>query len=473
MSHFLNWSAPDTLRKKLLRWVLLPMAVLLVLNVVLIHQLGHASADRRHDRFLSDTSKILLDQLRTNHGEVEFIVHSGALNLLQEDSKDQVFYSLSGWQEEYQFGYADLPAPPLSADDAPVFYETNYMGRQMRLMAAIVPETDVASGRVRVVIGKTLVLHDERAVEWMWRVLPLQLLLVLLTGITLWWGVGRGLRPLTQLRNEVKRRSSMDLSPLPEDQVVAEVRPLIHGFNELLARLDTAFVMKRRFIADAAHQLRTPLTGLKAQAELALRLDDAAEIRHSLEQICKAADHASRLANQLLLLARAEPGAHLPSNELDLRQLAKSVTESWVLKALEKQIDLGFEADDHDARLLGNAILLGEMLNNLLDNALRYTQCGGRVTVRLRATREALCLEVEDNGPGIPLEERERVFERFHRVLGTNQDGCGLGLAIVREIASQHHATITLLSGAEGEGTTMRVVFSRIALPDAVQQLGY
>jgi len=473
VSFLSSWTAPDTLRKKLLRWVLVPMAVLLVLNVVLIHQLGHASADRRHDRFLNDASKILLDQLRTTHGEVKFSVHSGAMSVLQEDSKDQVFYSLSGWQDEYQFGYADLPAPPLTADDAPVFYETSYMGRQMRMMAAIVPESDVASGRARVVIGKTLVLHDERAVEWMWRVLPLQVLLVLLTGVTLWWGVGRGLRPLTQLRNEVKRRSAMDLSPLPEGQVVAEVRPLIHGFNELLARLDTAFVMKRRFIADASHQLRTPLTGLKAQAELALRLDDAAEIRHSLEQICKAADHASHLANQLLLLARAEPGAELPAKKLDLHQLAKSVTEHWVLKALEKQIDLGFESDDHDARLPGNAMLLGEMLNNLLDNALRYTQCGGRVTVRLQATREALCLEVEDDGPGIPVEERERVFERFHRVLGSNQEGCGLGLAIVREIASQHHATITLLPGAEGRGTLMRVVFRRIALPDTLQQAGH
>lgn len=450
-----------TLREKLLRWVLLPMLVLLVLNVALIYKLGHDSADRRHDRFLNDISKILLDQLRTNDGVVEFNLHSGALNLLSADDKDQVYFLLQGWQQEFEFGHADLPLPKVRIGDRPVYYTATYAGRPVRMMAAIVPETDVHSGKVLVIVAKTLVLHHERAVEWIWRILPEQVLLMLLTVILLWWGVGRALQPLARLRDEVRRRSSLDLRPLPEEDVVAEVRPLIHGFNELLGRLDASFALKRRFVADAAHQLRTPLTGLKAQAELALSLQNEDEIRHSLEQIRRAADHASHLANQLLLLARSEPGSHDQMRELNLIALAKATTEDWVSAALHKNMDLGFECEGGDGRIRGNAILLGEMLNNLLDNAIRYTPAGGRVTTRVSVAGETVMLEVEDDGPGVPEADRERVFERFYRVLGTNQDGCGLGLSIVREIVYQHNARLSLQAGENGVGTLVRVIFSR------------
>lgn len=331
----------------------------------------------------------------------------------------------------------------------------------MRMMAAIVPETDVHSGKVLVIVAKTLVLHHERAMEWMWRILPEQLLLMLLTVVVLWFGVDRAMRPLLQLRDEMRRRSSLDLRPLPEESVVAEVRPLIHGFNELLGRLDAAFALKRRFVADAAHQLRTPLAGLKAQTELALSLQSEEDIRHSLEQIRKAADHASHLANQLLLLARSEPGSRDQIRELNLIALTKKTTEDWVSAALHKTIDLGFEYCGGDGRIRGNAILLGEMLNNLLDNAIRYTPAGGRVTTRVSVMGETVTLEVEDDGIGVPEVDRERVFERFYRVLGTNQDGCGLGLSIVREIAYQHNARLSLQVGENGVGTLVRVIFSR------------
>jgi two-component system sensor histidine kinase TctE len=461
MSLYSSWFDSDTLRQKLLRWVMLPMALLLLLNTALIYKFGHDSADRRHDRFLNDASKILLDQVRTHNGQVEFNIHSGALSLLTEDKKDQVFYSLSGWQQEFKFGNANLPLPTESLSENPIFYQADYAGKPMRLMAAIMPETDVASGHVVVLIGKTLLLRDERAQEWMWRILPSQLLLMVFAGIMVWWGVGRGLRPLLRVHDEVARRSSSDLSPLPEDQVFAEIRPLIHGFNELMGRLDESMILQRRFIADAAHQLRTPLTGLKAQAELGLRLDDPIEIRHSMLQMRHAADHAAHLANQLLLLARAEPNTEKHGSQvpLDLAALARNSTEYWVPKSLFKNIDLGFEDSEGDCRIIGNNLLLAEMLNNLIDNSLRYTPTGGQVTVRIRCINESVILEVEDNGPGVPAGEQQRVFERFYRVLGTNQDGCGLGLSIVREIADRHHAEVCLLAGAQGIGTLVRITF--------------
>lgn len=455
------WLNPDSLRQKLLRWVMLPMGVLLLLNIGLIYQLGHQDADRRHDRFLDDVSKILLDQLRTNQGRVEFNIHSGALSLLTEDKKDLVYFSLKGWQQDFQFGNANLPMPAERLSEKPIYYQTEYAGHSVRMMAALMPEKDVSSGRVLLQVGKTMVLHGERTEEWMWRVLPAQILLMVLTGVMLWWGVGRGLRPLLQLLDEVTRRSSLDLSPLSEKEVVDEVRPLIRGFNELMGRLDEALILKRRFVADAAHQLRTPLSGLKAQAELALRLDDPVEIRHSLLQMRYAADHAAHLANQLLLLARTEPGTvkNESKDKLDLAALARNTTEYWVPRALYKNIDLGFQDSDGDCRIMGNSVLLSEMLNNLIDNALRYTKTGGEVTVRVRREEKAVIMEVEDDGPGVPEAERSRVFERFYRVLGTNQDGCGLGLSIVREVADLHQAEVRLLSGADGVGTLMRITF--------------
>lgn len=467
MSLYKNWFDADSLRQKLLRWVMLPMVILLLLNIALIHQLGHDSADRRHDRFLLDSSKLLLDQLNTREGHVTLNIHSGALSMLYADKKDQVYYSLSGWQQKFQFGPDDLPAPPDKLSDEPIYYLASYDGHPVRMMAAIMPDPDVASGRVVVMLGKTLVLNHERADEWMWRVLPSQILLTLFAGVVVWWGVGRGLRSLLQLRDEVTRRSLLDLSPLPEHKVVTEVRPLIHGFNELMGRLDESLALQRRFLADAAHQLRTPLTGLKAQAELALRLDDPVEIRHSLLQMRMAADHAAHLANQLLMLARAEPGTENQHSQtkLDLVALARNTTEYWVPKSLFKKIDLGFEGADSDCRITGNSLLLGEMLSNLIDNALRYTSPGGQVTVRIRRDDETVYLEVEDNGPGIPERDRERVFERFYRVLGTNQEGCGLGLSIVREIAERHHARVCLLSGENGVGALMRITFRAARQP--------
>lgn len=459
MTDYKHLLVNDTLKNKLLRWVLFPMVVMLVLNIALIYKFGHDSANRRHDRFANDVSRILLDQLRTIQGKVEFNIHSGALNMLSEDKKDQVYFSLDGHQQNFHFGASDLPEPPSKISETPSYYDANYAGHPVRMMAAIIPESDVASGRVTVLVGKTLVLHHERALEWMWRILPAQIFLVVLTGMMVFWGVGRGLRPLLLLRDEVSLRSSLNLQPLPEDKVVTEIRPLIRGFNELMGRLDESLILKRRFIADAAHQLRTPLTGLKAHAELAQRLEDPEEIRHAMQQIHKAADHAAHLANQLLLLARAEPGVQENMSALDLLTLARETTEYWVQNALQKNIDLGFEGVGSNCRVAGSALMLGEMLNNLIDNALRYTQSGGQVTVRVIRNESTVALEVEDNGQGIPENERERVFERFYRVLGTRQEGCGLGLSIVREIADRHRAEIQLLTGAEGAGTRVVAIF--------------
>ncbi|MGH8634301.1 MAG: sensor histidine kinase, partial [Burkholderiales bacterium] len=235
--------------------------------------------------------------------------------------------------------------------------------------------------------------------------------------------------------------------------------------NDLLARLGTAIAKQQRFIADAAHQLRTPIAGLKTQTELALRQSQPGNVPDTLRQLQTATEQATRLVNQLLSLARAEPGAKRGHTvaRLDLARLARNAATEWVPRALARRIDLGYDGEEGAAWIEGDSCLVHDMLGNLLDNAIHYTQQGGHVTVRVAAAADAVVLSVEDNGPGIPESERERVFERFYRVLGAGSEGCGLGLAIVREIALSHGAEVTLGAGAGGQGTLVRVAFPRAA----------
>ncbi len=456
-------SGSDTLRLQLLKWLLIPMSVLMLINIGLFYKFGYDSANHRHDRYLSDVSKVLVDQLRIKNDKVIFNRKSAALSLLTEDKSDKVYFFLKG--EGYSFGNPDLPLPKRGLENSPEYYLDEYAGKPMRLSAAYLPDPYVTGGVVLVVVAKSLNLHEERTQEWAWRVLPAQLVLFLLVGITVWWGVGRGLRPLLQMRDEMASRSPKDMSPLAEDKVVAEVRPLIHGFNELLGHLNESMSLQQRFVADAAHQLRTPLAGLKVQTELALSQSDPEELRHSLKQMHHAMEQTVHLTKQLLSLARAEPGAQSQSSmqAFDLSNLVKETTKHWVQTALLKNIDLGYEGLS-EARLpmFGNRFLVAEMLNNLIDNALRYTQEGGRVTVRVMRDKGRLIIEVEDNGGGIPANLRQRVFERFYRVLGSDQSGCGLGLSIVWEIINHHAGDVIITEGAQGQGSLFRVSFPEI-----------
>jgi two-component system sensor histidine kinase TctE len=222
--------------------------------------------------------------------------------------------------------------------------------------------------------------------------------------------------------------------------------------NALIERLKAMMDAQRRFVADAAHQLRTPFAGLKSQAELAKREPQAEPVRESLERICDSAQRCSHLVNQLLTLARNEPEARLntPMELLDLHRVAQDTAAHWVPEALRKNIDLGFEGIDRQIPVKGNEASLRDLIDNLLDNAIRYTPEGGHITVRV-GYGDSAWLVVEDDGPGIPPEQRELVFERFHRIPGSGQPGSGLGLAIVQEVGLRHGASV---HAGEGRGST-------------------
>jgi two-component system sensor histidine kinase TctE len=316
-------------------------------------------------------------------------------------------------------------------------------------------------GAILIQVAERSTLRDDFARQIMLRMMIPQGILVLLSTLAVWFGVGIGLRALTSMRREIENRSHVDLSPLDENSAPAEVRPLVRAMNDLLSRLSAALAAQQRFIADAAHQLRTPVAALKTQADLATRQVRDGEAATTLHHLKTAADHAARLVSQLLTLARAEPGSHrsVMRQPVELIALARDVAGEWVPRALARGIDLGFDDTSAAGTINADPFLIHEMLNNLIDNAIQYTPAGGRVTVRVRQQGEQAILEVEDDGPGIPVEERKKIFERFYRLPGGAPEGCGLGLAIVREIAQGHKATVAVQSGAGGRGTCMTVTF--------------
>jgi two-component system sensor histidine kinase TctE len=273
----------------------------------------------------------------------------------------------------------------------------------------------------------------------------------------IWIGVRQGLAPLQRFKFEIAARSHLDLRPVSEDRVPTEVRPVVHAINELLGRLQASLTVQRQSLADAAHQLRTPLAGLQARLELELSQESPAQWQDTLASLKHATERTVRLANQLLTLARAEGGAQplTTMSVVNLREVAQEVGQDWLHRALARGLDFGFELTD--VIILADPLLIRELLSNLVGNAVEYTDQGGKVTVRCGLAEEQALLEVEDEGPGIPERERANVFDRFYRIEGTPGNGCGLGLAIVREIAMAHRGYVEINTPAGGRGTLVRV----------------
>ncbi|MFV0664900.1 ATP-binding protein [Denitromonas sp.] len=287
------------------------------------------------------------------------------------------------------------------------------------------------------------------------------LVLVPLLGLIIWYLIGRGLRPLDTLAHAVTARRADALAPLSAEGVPDEARPLVSALNGLLDRLSQALSAQRAFVADAAHALRTPLTALQLQLQLTERADSAAERAAALAELRGGLARAIRLVEQLLTLARQAPDsapAEAPVAPVDLAALARSALTALAPLAEARDIDLGATALADDAVVRADAAALRSALDNLIDNAIRYTPAGGRVDLAVRRAEGRLWLEVSDSGPGIAPEARERVLDRFYRQDDATSDGSGLGLAIVKAIAERHGAVLTL-DDAEGGGLRVRLGF--------------
>jgi two-component system sensor histidine kinase TctE len=304
-------------------------------------------------------------------------------------------------------------------------------------------------------VAETLDKRSRLATEIIKGVILPQFVILPVAVLLVWLALARGIAPLNELQDRIRRRESHDLSPIDERLAPEEVSPLVRSINELLGRLDQSVGLQRQFLADAAHQLKTPLAGLRMQAELAQREIDAGNadpqsLRKSLQQIARGSQSAAHMVNQLLAMARADDREQATQRQpVNLARLATETVRDFVPRSIDKRIDLGYEgpsATDRPAVVLGQPLMLRELIRNLVDNALQYTPAGGTVTVRVVSDPfgQVVVLQVEDSGPGIPAAERDKVFQPFYRALGTQVDGSGLGLAIVRRIADEHGAELTL-----------------------------
>ena len=451
-----------TLRGTLLRWLLIPMSLLFLLDAAGSYVLASRLAGRVYDGELMEIARELVLHVKRDGNTTTFDLEADAERTLLLDQYDKVYYAVRGPAGALIAGDADLSEQNHAAVGV-AFYDGEMGGHPVRIAQLRSSAGADASGPPVVVqVAETLTKRHALMQEMLIGIILPQLALILVAGILVWIGVARGLIPMRQLQQAVAARSHLDLSPVIAERVPGEIHPLLQAINDLMARLDEVLTFQNRFIADAAHQLRTPVAGLKAHIEVALREEDPAQTRQSLAHLYTGVERMSRLVAQLLSLARNEPATvkRLELAPLDLSKLAFDVTMEWVPEAYKKKIDLGFEGAERHATINGDATRLTELVNNLLDNAIRYSRDGGRVTVRV-VPEPSPRLSISDDGPTIPIAERQRVFERFHRLLGSRSDGSGLGLAIVQEIATLHGATITLDEDLDGVGNTFAVSFPK------------
>jgi two-component system, OmpR family, sensor histidine kinase TctE len=454
-------TAPGSLRRLLLGWLLLPLLALLGIGVAISYAVALRAATQAYDRALLDPVLALAQHIKVVGDKVTVDLPEAARDVLLVDSYDRLYYEVRGSGNVLIAGAQGFVQPSVSLiADVPKFYDGTYHGSKLRVAALRLPKS---TADVSIQVGETLIKRD----KLVWEILLAQLVPAALMALAafglVWFGIGRGLKPLERLRAEISARSQRDLRSVPQEEVPREVRPLVQALNELLQNLRESQEAQQRFLANAAHQLRTPLAGLQTQLELALRRPLPDELHSELTHMREATQRTAHLANQLLALARAEPGAQSTSalRALDLRECVSTIAAEWVPRALAKDIDLGFDMTPTVAK--AEPLLIRELLANLIDNALRYTPAGGTVTVRCHADSQGGLLQVEDNGPGIPTELREKVVERFYRIDASAHRGCGLGLAIVNEIANVHGARLTVAAPPSGRGTLISVVFPKAA----------
>ncbi|MGZ8136508.1 MAG: ATP-binding protein, partial [Methylococcaceae bacterium] len=383
-----------------------------------------------------------------------------ALEIFKWDEGDETYFKIISTEKEMLVGDNLVPEPlgPKTDWSHPVYFYDQMYGEPVRVVSMLITFHETPE-KIFIHVAETLNKRRNMMTDILLADLIPQITLVFLTGIYLLAGLKRGLQPLHILAKKISRRSSHDLSPIPESHVFLEVRTLTDTINDLLAAHTQAIATQQRFIANAAHQLRTPLAGLKLQAERALREEDLPAMRPALKQIQSCADRLSHLTTQLLVLARSEPisGSH-NLKPVDLCELARKTCIDWVPKALQRNMEISFEGPEHGLYVNGDEILLRELLANLLDNAIAYGHDNGNIAVKLHRNATP-CLRVEDDGPGIPDFEMPKVFERFYRIPGSSGDGCGLGLAIVKEISELHKARLEVNRISETGGTRIDLIF--------------
>jgi len=444
----------SSISRQLVFWLAVPL-MLLALCGALVHYLSNvAPGMMSSDRRLREAANALMTRIAIEDGAVS--LDTAARGKPPLPASDSIKYAIRDREGRLVLGDGSIPAAPMTDASDQVLAVAPVRGQNVRTLTT---RFDTAGGVL------ILALADVRAgIEpaarfglmstLLWDFVQLDITLVLV-----WVGIQLGLRPMRRLRDEIARRSALDLRPIDQASVPREIAPVVVTLNRLFAMLRTSVQFQQQFIANTAHQLRTPITGMQAQLDLLAAEPAAAPIKNRLATLQEAIRQLAHSANQLLSLARADPAVNIAAKNqtVALDTIAGEVVAKFFDRALKSNIDLGVEA--RPATIIADPSLLDDLLSNLVDNALKYTPAGGTVTVSAGERAGKAFIAVEDTGPGIPVEERERVKQRFYRLPNSPGHGSGLGLAIVDEIAQLYGAAFSIESGLNGTGTRVSLQF--------------
>jgi two-component system, OmpR family, sensor histidine kinase TctE len=443
------------------------MLCLLAIGGIADYNIAFRPASIAYDSTVLKTATALANLIEEVGGETRLNLPPIAERILRSDQYDHVFYSVRNANNVPVAGDNDLPPPTHWTATAPQLYDAQYREQPVRVAALAVER----GGRTfRILAAETMGKRRRIVWEVLMGMLVPEIIVAMALVALVWHGIKRGLLPLADLRRELLSRDVNELAAMPKEGYPEELQPVLTALNQLLERLRLTLSAQQRFIADAAHQLRTPLAGLQTLAAVAAKQPNLAQCQASINRLQVATQRVVHLTNQLLTLARADPGSKdaREFKPVDLAELIAANIDAWVPRAIAKDIDLGFSLNP--AHVIGTALLLRELVTNLIENALCYTPAGGHVTVRTDTEGPHAILTVEDDGPGIPAEERDRVLERFYRIAGTPGDGCGLGLAIVKEIADAHGGNVTITEGPQDCGSAVRICFPNMQGSDTRAQ---
>jgi two-component system sensor histidine kinase TctE len=470
-----------SLQNKILSWLMPLMLLLILVDSSLLNRLAINALEKELDADLRSSSQDITSYLKQSGIDAtDFELLENASRILLNDNVDRILYSVSNENGALLSGNKNLfektktitytstntnikTKAKTSNLDAYYFFADidNEKFRVIRSTFKVM--NSFGPHDINIQVAVTLNRRNALANKILVGIVVPQLLLVVVSLLIISMSVKRGLAPLGELQNAVSKRSEKNLSPINLPNIPEEVSLVANSVNQLMRQLQNLISGQNQFIADAAHQLRTPLAGAQAQLELAELESDPAKLKSILLKVHQSLDRLLHTINQLLVLAKSQPEAvsMIKMEALDLNIISKEVALEMAPTAIQKKIDLGFEEATTPAMILGNTERLKELLYNLLDNAIRYTQNAGCVTLSINVTDEDVELIVADNGPGISMADRDKIFDRFHRVIGSGQDGSGLGLAIVKEIANLHNADIVVSEANSTNGLQVTVSFSK------------
>ena len=451
---------------QIILWMLIPLAVLWPLSFLVSYKLGRNIADVPFDQSLKNSVVNLRQQLQSSYSERA--LSAWGLNVPSSDKQDQVYYQIANIDSETILGSVAMPKPAGDmAFNEVGLYDAQMYGEPVRIAYTWVDRSnqssiyssDKSNNRLLIQVAETLHKREGLARKILQGVTLPQLIFLPISMLLIWFGLSRGIGRLKRLRAEMAKRDSQDLSDLSATDAPEELQPLVHGFNDVLSRLRRHIALQKRFLTDTEHQIKTPLAGLQTHAEFALQTSNIDEQRNSLKQIAASSERTARLVNQLIALSHTE---HLLEEQLDLStvDLAVIVRQQTIFaadRALAKGLNIALEVPETAVWIQAHAVMLGELIKNLIDNAIFYTHTS--LTVRVVVFERTAHVSVLDDGPGIPMDEREEVFEPFHSILGAQNNGSGLGLAIAAQIAKMHHTQIDITDNTELAPDEMGTVF--------------